>query len=207
MTVITVSALAFDTDALNLVTFGNRTKQTIEYIYLSPGDSEYWGPEILGSTRTLEHGDSLGFYILYPNECDKFDIMAIGEDGGTFIIYDHEICDTNEEYIDIYAKNLAEDAPDIKTVEIYIQNDTVPIHFVFISPGDSEMWGVDFLDENTILEVEDQFSLLVPAGDDPTRYDLLGVDEDGDSYQFNFNIDSDSDDTVYAIEVSDLQTD
>ncbi len=35
------AAFAFDDDWLNLVTFENLTKQTIEFIFLSPGDSEY----------------------------------------------------------------------------------------------------------------------------------------------------------------------
>ena len=55
------SAYAFDEDYLNLITFDNMTGQTIEFIFLSPGDSEYWGAEILGSERVLEDDDSLGF--------------------------------------------------------------------------------------------------------------------------------------------------
>ena len=66
--VLMVSALGiadtFDSENLNLVTFTNRTAAVIEFIFLSPGDSEYWGPEILGSERTLDVGSSLGFFFL-----------------------------------------------------------------------------------------------------------------------------------------------
>ena len=67
------------------------------------------------------------------------------------------------------------------------------------------MWGVDYLDKDTILEMEGSVGFLFPAGDDPTKYDLLGVDEDGDTYQFSFDVDSDSADLLFSIEISDLQ--
>ena len=190
---------------MNLIYFSNETSKTIEYIFLSPGDTEYWGPEILGSERILEQGDSIGFYILYPNECDDFDIMAIGDDGGTFVIWDYEICDYAEGAIKIRDANLDEDAPEMDFVEIYIGNDTVPIHFIFISPSDSEMWGVDYLDKDTILDMDGSVGFLFPANDEPIEYNLLGVDEDGDTYQFSFYVDSDSDELTFSIEISDLQ--
>ena len=49
----------FDPDWLNLITFTNSTGRTIEFIFLSPGDSEYWGPEILGSERVLPDDESI----------------------------------------------------------------------------------------------------------------------------------------------------
>lgn len=206
LAILSVHAFAFSEDHLNLVTFKNLTSRTIEFIFLSPGDSEYWGPEILGSERILERGDSLGFWILYPNECDSFDIMAIDEDGGTFVIYDYEICDGSEELIELVNKDLTEDPPDMNFVNIYIENETIDVYYIFISPSDSEMWGVDYLDETTILETEGYVSFLFPAMEDATSYDLMGVDEDGDEYQFSFDIDTESDELVFAIEISDLVT-
>lgn len=199
------SVYGFDEDYLNRVTFENLTNQTIEFIFLSPGDSEYWGPEILGSERVLEEDESLGFFIWYPNECDTFDIMAIGEDGGTFIIWDYEICDGTEELIEFVRKDLVEEAPDLDFVNVHIQNETISIYYIFLSPGDSDMWGVDYLDEYTILETGDYVSFLFPASSDATEYDLMAIDEDGDEYQFSFDIDLSSDDDQYAIELSDLK--
>jgi hypothetical protein len=204
-TICAVSALsAFDSEDLNLVTFENLTSQTIEFIFLSPGDSEYWGPEILGSERVLEKGDNLGFFILYPNFCDTFDIMAVGADGGTIVIYDYEICDSSDELIQFVNKDLTDDPPEMDFVTIYISNDTIPVYFIFISPSDSEMWGVDYLDETTILDTEGYVSFLFPATTDAVEYDLLGIDEDGDEYQFSFDIDENSDESTWAIEISDL---
>ena len=202
-----ISAFAFDEDYLNLITFENLTDQAIHFIFLSPGDSEYWGPEILGSERTLDQGDSLGFYIWYPNECDSFDIMAVGEDGGTFIIWDYEICDGRAELIEFVRKDLTDESPDFSFVNVYIKNETIPIWYIFLSPSDSEMWGVDYLDEYTILDSDEYVNFLFPASEEPTEYDLMAIDADGDEYQFSFEIDSSSDDDVYSIELSDLQYD
>lgn len=195
---------SFDPDWLNLVTFKNSTGNTIEFIFLSPGDSEYWGPEILGSTRVLGDGESLGFWLLYPDECNAFDIMAIDEDGNTAILYDYMICDGQEEVVEIVRKDMRDDLPDLDFVTVYIQNQTIEVWYVFLSPSDSNMWGADFLDETTILETDEYVSFLFPVSSGATSYDLMAVDEDMDTYTFSFDVDRDSDDDVFAIEISDL---
>jgi hypothetical protein len=198
------AADTFDTDMLNLVTFVNYTNNDIEFIFLSPGDSDHWGPEILGAERILEAGDSLGFWILYPDECNEFDIMAIDEDGNTAIIYDYTICDGLEEEIEITKKDMRDDTPDIDFVTVYVENDTIDVWYVFISPSDSEMWGVDYLDETTILEMEDSVGFLFPVTDETTTYDLMAVDEDLDTYSFSFEVDYSTDEDTFLIEISDL---
>ena len=197
-------AFGFDDDWLNLVTFENLTEQTIEFIFLSPGDSEFWGPEILGSERVLEAGESLGFYILYPDECNTFDIMAIGEDGGTITIWDYQICDGDIELIEFVNKDLTDEPPEFDYITVHIENDTIPVWYIFLSPTDSRYYGVDYLDETTILDTGEYASFLFPIGEGTAEYDLIAVDEEGDEYQFSFEIDSTSDDDVYAIEVTDL---
>ena len=133
--------------------------------------------------------------------------MAIGEDGGTFIIWDYEICDGSEELIEFVRKDLVEDAPELDFVNVHIQNETISVYYIFLSPSDSDMWGIDYLDEYTILETEEYVSFLFPASGEAIEYDLMAIDEDGDAYQFSFEIDLSSDDDIYAIEVSDLQFD
>jgi hypothetical protein len=204
MFVLFGTAYGFDEEWLNLVTFENLTPQTIEFIFLSPGDSDYWGPEILGSERVLEPGQELGFYIMYPDECNAFDVMAIGEDGGTITIWDYSICDGAEELIEFVSKDLVEDPPEMEFVTIHIRNDTVPVWYIFISPSDSDYYGVDYLDEYTILQSEEYASFLFPVPGESAEYDLIAVDEEGDEYVFSFEIDESSDDDIYTIEVSDL---
>jgi hypothetical protein len=76
---IAAGLFAFDPDELNLITFYNDTGYDIYYIFTSPGDSAYWGPEILGADRVLEDGQFLGFWIHYPEFSNEFDIMAIDD--------------------------------------------------------------------------------------------------------------------------------
>jgi len=86
MLIMPVLIFAFDPSWLNNVVFFNGTSNDIEYIFLSPGDSEYWGPEILNSERVLESRSDLGFYIFYPDDCNNFDILAIDSNGDSLSI-------------------------------------------------------------------------------------------------------------------------
>ena len=203
---IALQSFAFDEEALNLVYFENLTSNTIEFIFLSPGDSEYWGPDLLNAEEVLGAGETLGFYLLYPNDCDDFDILAVDENGSTMIIYDYTICDEEEEFIQFVKKDFRDEPPDFELVTIYISNDTIPIYYLFISPKDSALWGSDFLDKDTILESDGYFSLLFPASEELTAYNLMAIDEDGDRYQFNFDVGLESDEYVFSIEVGDLQS-
>ena len=65
LALFSVSAFAFDSDNLNSLTVYNETGFDIYYLHVSPEDSEGWGADVLGSERTLDDGEYLGFYILY----------------------------------------------------------------------------------------------------------------------------------------------
>jgi TolB-like protein len=198
-------ATVFDEDQLNFVTLSNLTTDIIEFVFLSPGDSEYWGAEILGTERVLGPGESVGFFIHYPNECDLFDIMAVNGDDETIFIYDYEICDGREELVQFINEDLTDQLPEMDLVTIDIRNDIVPIHYLFISPGDSDMWGIDFLGEEATFDSGGTVSFLFPTFSEPITYDLMAVDEDGDVYRFSFDIDTGSDGTVFPIEFTDIE--
>ena len=190
---------------LNLITFQNSTGEAIEYVFLSPGDSAYWSTDILGSSRVLTNGNSLGFYIHYPNRCDEFDIMAIGASGSAFMMFDYQICDGTEAYVPLDRKSLRDTAPDLDLVEIVVENETnYDIQYLFFSPGDSIMWGVDQLDESTIMRPGELVSMLLPATKSEVRYDVQAVDEDADSYTFFVGVDNSRDTYTFAVEPSDL---
>ncbi len=133
--------------------------------------------------------------------------MAVGEDGGTIVIYDYEFCDGEQEVIEFTNKDLVDDPPDMSFVNIYIRNETIPVWYIFISPSDSTYWGVDYLDETTILDTEEYVSFLFPVSEGGTGYDILGVDEDMDEYRFSFTVETESDGYVFPIEISDLVVD
>jgi hypothetical protein len=196
---------AVDPENLNLITFENRTGQDIRYIFLSPSDSQYWGTDILGSSRVLGSDQDLGSYIHYPDPCNEFDIVAIGSNDEAFVVYGYEICDGKEADVRLTRRNLKEDAPafDFATVEIVNETD-YEIWYLFFSPGDSSMWGVDQLDRETILDPGDSVRLLLPVTDEDVRYDVRAVDEDEDTYTFYVEVGPGDDEYLFSIVNGDL---
>lgn len=199
---------AFDPNELNTITFYNETGYDIYYIFLSPGDSNYWGPEILGSNRHLAADTSLGFYIHYPDYTNTFDIMAIDDNGYTFVLWDYEISDAAPAEITLKFDDLLEEPPELEFIRLNITNETMPVYLLFCSPEDSLMWGVDLLDEYTVLETETTFSVLVPVGPSTSTYNVLAVDEDLDEYVFDIHLHTryaDSEGNIYhSITLEDL---
>ncbi len=199
------TASAIDPDNLNLITFENRTGAEIRYIFLSPSDSQYWGTDILGSTRTLADNADLGFYIHYPERCNEFDIYAVGARDEAFLVYNYEICDGTPAEVRLTRRNLDDEAPGFDYTTITIKNDTdYEIWYLFFSPGDSEMWGVDQLDKETILDPGEELSVLLPISNETVRYDVRAVDEDEDTYTFYVEVEPGSDEHVYSIVNGDL---
>lgn len=199
---------AFDEYELNTITFYNDTGYDIYYIFLSPGDSEYWGPEILGAERVLGDGESLGFYIHYPDYTNTFDIMAIDDDGYTFTLWDYEISDDAPAELTFSFEDLLDDPPDLGFITLNLTNETVPVYYLFVSPEDSRMWGVDLLDETTILGSEQTFSVLVPVSSTTDTYNVMAIDEDLDEYYFDLHLNeryADGDGQIYeSITLEDL---
>ncbi len=198
---------ALNPEELNSISFYNDSGFNIWYLFFSPGDSEEWGADILGTTRTLDAGQEVEFFVHYPEECNTFDFMAIDEDGDTYFIWDYEICDgrpgTIEISLDHYDPN---GTLRFNFAEVNLRNDTpYEMYFVFFSPSDSEMWGVDMLDAQTILEPGNELSLSVPVSKSLVSYDVLAVDEDTDDYSFRVELNSSETTYTWPIEVSDLQ--
>jgi hypothetical protein len=90
-------------------------------------------------------------------------------------------------------------------VQVDLTNDSgYDMWYIFFSPGDSDMWGVDMLGGSDILETGDTLSLFVQADERVDRYDILGVDEDEDSYGFSVEISNQQSQYQYLIELTDL---
>ncbi|MFP4550277.1 MAG: hypothetical protein ACLFNT_05690 [Spirochaetales bacterium] len=203
---VAVSAAAINPENLNRVTFVNNSGFDMYYLFFSPGDSEQWGADILGTTRTLDDGEKVSFFLHYPDSTNNFDFLAVDEDGDAYLIWDYAITDGEEAVIEITLEQYdgGFSMPDLTTVEL--TNETgYDLWWIFLSPGDSRMWGVDMLDDETVLETGDTLSLFVPVSSDAARYDFLGVDEDKDTYQFYIEISNARSSYSLPIEISDLQ--
>jgi hypothetical protein len=201
------AAFAFDPGELNRITFQNSTGTKIETIFLSPSDSEYWGPDIIGADFVVKDGGSLGYYIHYPEETFNFDIMATDEAGHMFEVYDYEVTDGKEATITLTQKNLNSKAPEFTFATLKITNKTDhEMQYLFISPEDSDAWGVDLLDEETTLAAGDTHSVVIPIGKDKVTYNLMAADENNDEYVFDLAIDpAKGKDFKAAIDAGDLK--
>jgi hypothetical protein len=206
---ITVSAaavFAFNPDELNKITFQNTTGTKIEMIFLSPGDSKLWGPDIIGADYFLKDGGTLGYYVHYPEKSFTFDIMATDDNGNRFEVRDFVMTDGTEASVKLTRKNLNASAPDFTLATVHIENNTGhELQYLFVSPSDSDAWGVDLLDEETIVADGDTHSFVLAVGRDKVKYNLMAVDENDDEYQFNMTIDPKAKkEFTWAVEPGDL---
>ena len=71
------SVLAFSPDELNRITFENSTGSRIELLFLSPGDSSFWGPDIIGADYVLNDRCSVSYYVHYPAKSFTFDLEGM----------------------------------------------------------------------------------------------------------------------------------
>jgi hypothetical protein len=200
-------AFAFDPNTLNKVTFDNTTGNKIEMIFLSPGDSDHWGPDIIGADYVMKDNSTLGYYVDYPNSTAQFDILAIDDKGNKFEVYNYELTDGKEATITLTKKNLNGGAPDFKLATVEVTNNTGnEIEYLFISADDTEAWGADLLDENTTLADGDTHSVVIPVGKDKVKYYVMAADADNNEYQFSLTLDANKAKTyTVSVDPSDMQ--
>jgi hypothetical protein len=200
------TAFAFNSDELNKITFENATGTKIEMIFLSPGDSQFWGPDIIGADYVLKNGGTIGYYVHYPDTTFKFDIMATDDSGNKFEVRDFEMRDGKDARVTLTPRSLNATAPDFTLATVHIDTNTGhEIQYLFVSPSDSDAWGVDLLDEETTVADGDTHSFVLAVGRDKVKYNLMAVDENDDEYQFNMTIDPKAKkEFTWAVEPGDL---
>ena len=205
---VSVAAVfAFSPDELNKITFQNTTGGKIEMIFLSPGDSQFWGPDIIGADYFLKNGATLGYYVHYPDKSFKFDIMATDENGNKFEVRDFEMTDGKEASVNLTPRCLNSTAPDFTLATVHIENNTGhELQYLFVSPSDSDAWGVDLLDEETTVADGDEHRFVLAVGKERVKYNLMAVDENDDVYKFNLTIDPKAKkEFTWSIDPTDLQ--
>jgi hypothetical protein len=187
---VAVTAFAFDPSELEKITFHNQTGRNIQNIFLSPSDSGDWGPELIGAEYHLGDGKALGYYVHYPGSSFKFDIMAIDDQGSSFELYEYQLTAGKDTDISFTRKNLINSAPKLSYAKLTVTNETdYDMYYLFISPSDSDAWGVDLLDEDEILSSGESYAIVIPIAQAKVKYNVMGVDEDNDEYTFDITID------------------
>ena len=155
----------------------------------------------------LEDGSSLSDYVHYPDKKFTFDIMATDDQGNKFEMRDYPIADGKEGQVQLTQSDLNDTAPDFKLATLDVQNNTgKEIDYLFISPSDSDAWGVDMLDAESTLSDGDTHSVVIPIGKDKVTYNLMAADENNDEYVFDVKLDPKKGTSFsVSIESSDLK--
>ena len=200
------ASYAFDPDELNKITFKNATGAQIQMIFLSPSDSQEWGPDIVGADYHISDGNSVSYYVHYPDASFSFDIMATDANDNTYEIYDYQIKDSKSPTVTFAKKNKTSTTPDFDYVTVTVTNATdYEVDYLFVSPEDSEAWGADLLDSEDTLASGDSYSFVVPV-ESKVTYNVMAVDEDNDTYKFDVTLDPNKSKLKVSIEDSDLDT-
>lgn len=206
MLAVGVSSAAIQ-DEVNVVTISNQTGNTINYLFVSPGDSGMWGPDVLDSETVLGAGGQAQFYVHYPEACGLFDFMAIDADGASFVLNNQQVCDGTPANVTITKSAYDGSRGSFGKMGVQLQNDTFSqLDFIFVSPNDSAMIGVDMLNAKSVLPVGNAFTLIVPREERTARYQVISFGNDGSRYDFSIelNFSQNENDTVaYKIENSD----
>jgi hypothetical protein len=193
-------AFGLDPASLTPVELRNGTNQEIHTLFLSPEDSDYWGPDLLGETGPVRRGEVRTIRVDLLPPCSKFDILALSGDNAAYIRWDHTVCVGIREVVDISPIDKVRTAPRFDFLTLSIRNQTrYPMMHLFLSPADSRMWGLDLLQERERLRQNGQMHLLIPTAATEVGFDLLTVDEDGAHYRFAVEIDMSGSATSYAV--------
>ncbi|MDA3950201.1 MAG: hypothetical protein PF508_13415 [Spirochaeta sp.] len=189
------------------IEFVNNTGYDIFHVFFSPGDSDYWGPDVLDATTVLGNGEAVSFLVHHPQGCNTFDIMAVDEDYDAYYRWDVEVCDDRDNRITLTLKDYAEEnVSNIELIEAAFVNDTpYDMWLVFLSPSDSSYFGVDVLGGSTVIGQGDGTAMYIPVGSEEVLYDVISFDEDGDRYVFQIGIDNSEPAMTWPIEMTDLQ--
>lgn len=202
--VVATTSMAFDSSKLNKLTIINATGRTISYLFISPGDSEHWGPDMLG-TDTLANGASVSYYMHYPRSSGAFDIMAVDGNGQRYEVRNFALRDGTEGRIRLTSAHATErKSPDVTWVKI-TNRSGYDINYLFFSPSDSTMYGADILGSTRTLPNGSSYEFSVLKSGGRVSYDVWAADTDDDDYKKTVTVDFSQSSQEFIITLSDLQ--
>ncbi len=206
LTVPVPDGFAFDPGKLNKISFENGTGTKIDLIFVTPADSKFWGPDLIGADYYLNVGETISYYVYYPDPSFGFDMKGTDDNRNSCDIRDFEVIDGKEVRVTLKSESFVTPAPDTTLATVHIENRTGhEILYLFVSPPDSKAWGVDLLDEETTVADGRSHSFVLSVGRERLVYNLMGVDENNDEYRFDIAIDANAKKTyTWAIEPRDL---
>ncbi len=75
------------------VTIINNSKFDIHHMFLSPVDTDEWGPDQLGENVLEANG---GRFQLRDVPCDTYDLMLVDEDGDECVVPEVDVCEAQK---------------------------------------------------------------------------------------------------------------
>jgi hypothetical protein len=60
--------------------------------------------------------------------------------------------------------------------------------YAFISPSDSDSWGIDFMGTEQTLGTHSTLTWAAPVGDDSSSYDIMIIDDEYNRYIDDFDL-------------------
>lgn len=189
---------------LHEITVENRTGFDLHFLYFSPGDSELWGPDILGSRGVLSRGETARFFVSLPDAGERFDLLAMGRARNAYELRDLRVPGGGRSRIVLRFQHFSGMGPSLIHARIQLRN-LLPeaIRYTFFSPRDSGAWGVDLLGGQRVLGSGSILEFLVPVARFRTGYDVLAVGASGRWYRFGVEVSRSRDFYRWEIEPGD----
>jgi hypothetical protein len=135
----------------------NETNIQVCYLYVAPSTSEEWGDNQLQPGNTINGGSTFtltdippGTYDLLAQDCQN---NGVAQEFGV------------EFTADGITWTLSADTVEL----VLVNNSSVTICYLYVSPSDSDNWGPDQFGEDTVLEPGATFTL---TGVEPGQYDM-----------------------------------
>jgi hypothetical protein len=179
-------------DDFNKITFVNNLSsgKAIEYLFYSPGDSQYWGPDVLDKNHSLAASRKLSFFIFYPDTTAKIDFMAVDSDGRVYEIDGVEMLDGKEKTVTLNDRHLTDrNLARMPMTEITVTNATdSSLDFAFLAPSDSKIWGLEVLNSSRTLRSGEETSFVVLLAGERFDMEFLAIGEDRLEYQKSFAV-------------------
>jgi len=184
-----------DVESLGEVTFTNYLEWSIYYLFISPADSDYYAGDVIETTGAIvmEPYDSLLLYLV-PGD---YDVLILDEDYDIWV-GSYSIQDGMEIFFGELTLSYEgpSDASALMNIDVYVDT-TASLDYLFLSPSDSESWGVDLLGISSV-DSGDVVTITLIAYDEVVSYDLLAVFDDGD--QLTLAVEAENGDDFHLVD-------
>ncbi len=200
LAVFPIVSAADMSDELNQFKIENRTGTVIDYIFVSVGDSVNYGADILSAAGPLRDGQEIQLFVHYPDRCELFNFMAIAENADYFSVFHFEICDGKQSQLRLGRNYFAgTKMADANTVVVIENGTSHAFRHLFLAPGDTETWGIDYLGGNIPLGPGRPARLRLRTPAEDMTYAVRALDDKGQTYSFAIDVNDSMSEFVYEI--------